>query len=422
MPNHLHYGDNLEVLRRLPAESVDLIYLDPPFNSNASYNQLFKAPDGRSSAAQVEAFEDTWHWGDAASAAYEEVRRHRTHSDAAQMIVALRSFLGENDMMAYLVMMAVRLIELHRVLRVLLVIIFAFPCAQAAASPRETAEAFISNIIEMKIQNAIELVAEPDRSAQAPLGRFLTSRPRFPSLWRFEVLFVDQRGPHATVGIAIVHPEIEVSLGTASSQALEELALQQYFSGQLEMTRTEIEVELVEISTGQWAVQTYAEEDSWRRETRYPPEADISAMNQAEILDFRDQLLDLFPHRASEIAALVNPELAILEAKEGLKFFNLSVVDDRTREQRRYSSPAYDIRLTMTNESPHAIVFISGQIVIRNAAREIIDTSPWVFSDQDVPSGLRPGETFSKNFGIKINNLEGEAVDLEIQISSISVR
>ncbi|MGA1268906.1 MAG: modification methylase, partial [Gemmobacter sp.] len=71
MPNHLHYGDNLEVLRRLPAESVDLIYLDPPFNSNASYNQLFKAPDGRSSAAQVEAFEDTWHWGDAASAAFE---------------------------------------------------------------------------------------------------------------------------------------------------------------------------------------------------------------------------------------------------------------------------------------------------------------------------------------------------------------
>ena len=63
MPNHLHYGDNLEVLRRLPAESVDLIYLDPPFNSNASYNQLFKAPDGRSSAAQVDAFEDTWHWG-----------------------------------------------------------------------------------------------------------------------------------------------------------------------------------------------------------------------------------------------------------------------------------------------------------------------------------------------------------------------
>ncbi len=117
MANHLHYGDNLEVLRNMPAESVDLIYLDPPFNSNASYNQLFKSPDGKTSAAQVEAFEDTWHWTDAAAAAYEDVRRHRTHSDAAQMIVALRAFLGENDMMAYLAMMEVRLIELHRVLK-----------------------------------------------------------------------------------------------------------------------------------------------------------------------------------------------------------------------------------------------------------------------------------------------------------------
>lgn len=117
MANHLHYGDNLEVLRNMPAESVDLIYLDPPFNSNASYNQLFKSPDGKTSAAQVEAFEDTWHWTDAAAAAYEDVRRHRTHSDAAQMIVALRAFLGENDMMAYLAMMAARLIELHRVLK-----------------------------------------------------------------------------------------------------------------------------------------------------------------------------------------------------------------------------------------------------------------------------------------------------------------
>ena len=117
MANQLHYGDNLDVLRTLSAESVDLVYLDPPFNSNASYNQLFKSPDGKTSAAQVEAFEDTWHWTDAAAAAYEDVRRHRTHSDAAQMIVALRAFLGENDMMAYLAMMAVRLIELHRVLK-----------------------------------------------------------------------------------------------------------------------------------------------------------------------------------------------------------------------------------------------------------------------------------------------------------------
>ena len=67
MPNHLHHGDNLTVLRdSIAAESVDLIYLDPPVNSNAGYNVLFKAPDGCGSAAQIEAFDDTWHWNDSA--------------------------------------------------------------------------------------------------------------------------------------------------------------------------------------------------------------------------------------------------------------------------------------------------------------------------------------------------------------------
>ena len=71
MPNHLHYGDNLEVLRRLPAESVDLIYLDPPFNSNASYNVLFRGPQGNESAAQIEAFDDTSQWTDPAEIEFE---------------------------------------------------------------------------------------------------------------------------------------------------------------------------------------------------------------------------------------------------------------------------------------------------------------------------------------------------------------
>lgn len=71
MPNHLHYGDNLSVLRdSIATESVDLVYLDPPFNSNASYNVLFKAPDGAQSAAQIEAFDDTWHRNDAAEVAF----------------------------------------------------------------------------------------------------------------------------------------------------------------------------------------------------------------------------------------------------------------------------------------------------------------------------------------------------------------
>ena len=69
MANHLYYGDNLAVLRdSIASESVDLIYLDPPFNSNAGYNVLFKSPDGSGSAAQIEAFDDTWHWNDSAEA------------------------------------------------------------------------------------------------------------------------------------------------------------------------------------------------------------------------------------------------------------------------------------------------------------------------------------------------------------------
>ena len=95
---------------------MDLIYLDPPFNSNASYNVLFKGPSGQDSAAQIEAFDDTWHWNDSAEAAFGEVLRSG-NGNAAEMLRAMRSFLGENDMMAYLAMMAVRLLELHRVLK-----------------------------------------------------------------------------------------------------------------------------------------------------------------------------------------------------------------------------------------------------------------------------------------------------------------
>ncbi|HWA70410.1 MAG TPA: DNA methyltransferase [Rhizomicrobium sp.] len=114
---NLYYGDNLEILRNeIASESVDLIYLDPPFNSNANYNVLFKAPDGHESHAQMEAFEDTWHWNETAERAFDEVIQSG-NSDAAEMLRAMRSFLGTNDMMAYLTMMAVRLLELHRVLK-----------------------------------------------------------------------------------------------------------------------------------------------------------------------------------------------------------------------------------------------------------------------------------------------------------------
>nr|WP_321984012.1 DNA methyltransferase [uncultured Lichenicoccus sp.] len=117
MTNSLYYGDNLDVLREsIATESVDLVYLDPPFNSQATYNLLFKSPAGTGSQAQIEAFDDTWHWGDEAEGAFDQVMRSR-RTDIADMLRALRSFLGENDMMAYLTMMAVRLIELRRVLK-----------------------------------------------------------------------------------------------------------------------------------------------------------------------------------------------------------------------------------------------------------------------------------------------------------------
>ena len=117
MTNKLYYGDNLHVLREhVKDESVDLVYLDPPFNSAANYNILFRAPSGEQSQAQIEAFEDTWHWNDSAALAFDEVLKS-SNTDAAHMLRATRSFLGENDMMAYLAMMAVRLLELHRVLK-----------------------------------------------------------------------------------------------------------------------------------------------------------------------------------------------------------------------------------------------------------------------------------------------------------------
>ena len=115
--NTLFCGDNLAVLRHEIADaSVDLVYLDPPFNSAANYNVLFKSPDGKANEASIEAFDDTWHLGNSAAQAYEDVLTSG-HGNAAMMLRAMRGALGENDMMAYLAMMAVRLIELHRVLK-----------------------------------------------------------------------------------------------------------------------------------------------------------------------------------------------------------------------------------------------------------------------------------------------------------------
>jgi len=115
--NRLYFGDNLPILREHVAdESVDLIYLDPPFNSQATYNVLFGEKNGTQSQAQITAFEDTWHWGEESERAYREVVRGGPKK-LSDLIQALRGFLGQNDMMAYLTMMSIRLVELRRVLK-----------------------------------------------------------------------------------------------------------------------------------------------------------------------------------------------------------------------------------------------------------------------------------------------------------------
>ena len=114
--NQLYYGDNYEVLQRyVKDESVDLVYLDPPFNSRQDYNVLFAEKDGSQSSSQIHAFEDTWEWNIDAERSYEHiVERGGRVADALR---AFRTFLGGSDMMAYLAMMAPRLVELRRVLK-----------------------------------------------------------------------------------------------------------------------------------------------------------------------------------------------------------------------------------------------------------------------------------------------------------------
>ena len=112
MVNMLYFGDNLDICRqRVPDESVDLIYLDPPFNSVAQYNLLFRTPNADASGAQAEAFHDTWTWGTETNTAYGEIMRRG--GSLARIVEALRAAMGEADIMAYLVMMAVRLTELR---------------------------------------------------------------------------------------------------------------------------------------------------------------------------------------------------------------------------------------------------------------------------------------------------------------------
>jgi len=113
----LYFGDNLDILREhIKDESIDLIYLDPPFNSKRGYNVFMLTPKGHESDAQITAFDDTWHWGEQAEREFSELL-HQPNTEVAEMIQALRRFLKESNMMAYLTLMANRLLELHRVLK-----------------------------------------------------------------------------------------------------------------------------------------------------------------------------------------------------------------------------------------------------------------------------------------------------------------
>ena len=116
--NQLYYGDNLSVLTEHFQDGVvDLIYLDPPFKSNRDYNLLFRDKEGSDSEAQITAFKDTWQWGRQAEDEFREIVFGSSNTQLALLLRSFRDFLGANDMMAYITMMARRLIELHRVLK-----------------------------------------------------------------------------------------------------------------------------------------------------------------------------------------------------------------------------------------------------------------------------------------------------------------
>ena len=120
MVNQLYYGDNLEVLRRyIKSESVDLCYIDPPFNSKRNYNQIYNNI-GSEDKAQAQAFIDTWEWDDHAIHGIEEITTNYngkfTHQCIA-LIIGLKNVLGTGSLLAYLVSMTLRIIEIHRVLK-----------------------------------------------------------------------------------------------------------------------------------------------------------------------------------------------------------------------------------------------------------------------------------------------------------------
>ncbi len=116
--NTLYYGDNLKILQKyVQDQSVDLIYLDPPFNSKRAYNVIFKDKAGKDASAQIHAFEDTWQWTRETQENFDQIMTGDYPVALKEVVKAFKGFLGINNLMAYLTMMAIRLMEMHRVLK-----------------------------------------------------------------------------------------------------------------------------------------------------------------------------------------------------------------------------------------------------------------------------------------------------------------
>lgn len=118
MGGKLYYGDNLKILKEMPDESVDLIYLDPPFNSDATYNAFFKETSGERSSSQIMAFEDTWHWSTSVAQILDDIINDTAIPERVKTAIeSIINLLNRNDLSAYLVNMTIRLCELNRVLK-----------------------------------------------------------------------------------------------------------------------------------------------------------------------------------------------------------------------------------------------------------------------------------------------------------------
>jgi len=115
--NYLYYGDNIDILRnKIEKESIDLCYIDPPFNSKRNYNQIYNNI-GKEDKAQTMAFVDTWEWDDVAIKGFNEIQGGSFPPKVADLLVGFQKILGNGSLLAYLTSMTLRINEIQRVLK-----------------------------------------------------------------------------------------------------------------------------------------------------------------------------------------------------------------------------------------------------------------------------------------------------------------